>query len=273
MRAAVANAHAVDDDGAHLAVKHLVGARDFFFQSSGDRHHFESRSGFINIAYGVVLQGLGSNFLTVIWIECGAIGERQDFAGMWILDDHRTGNGFGLLHAALEFAFGDGLDVFVDGQDEILAGIWLLLDTSKPALAGVDGDHQTSGLALQLRIELTLEAAQSLIVGANIAEDLGGQLALGIETLGLLLKVDSLKIQRPYALGHLRIRLARYPAKRLVGPAIGEHHSRIILRDPRNQADSIGEVGRLRRHDECRIDLDRHCQLTPRAIVDNPAFR
>ena len=38
---AVANAHAVDDDGAHLAVEHFLGGGDFFFEASGDGDHFE----------------------------------------------------------------------------------------------------------------------------------------------------------------------------------------------------------------------------------------
>ena len=53
------------------------------------------------------------------------------------------------FHAALEFAFGDGLNILIDGEDEIVAGRRLLLHAREPALAGVDGDHQLAGLALQ----------------------------------------------------------------------------------------------------------------------------
>ena len=63
-------------------------------------------------------------------------------------------------------------------------------------LAGIDRDHQLAGLALQLLIELALQAAQALIVGADIAEHLRRQFTLGIKTLGLFLKVDALQIQR-----------------------------------------------------------------------------
>src|ERR1700733_1822560 len=83
----------------------------------------------------------------------------------------------------------------------------------------------------------------------------------------------ALEIQRPYALDYLRIRLARDPAERLVDTTIGQHHPRIILRDPRNQAHRIRQVGSLRRHNERRIHPDRHRQLAPCAIVDDAAFR
>ena len=51
---AVADAHAVDDDRAHLAVEHFVGASDFFFQAGGDGHHLEGRAGLVDVADGAV---------------------------------------------------------------------------------------------------------------------------------------------------------------------------------------------------------------------------
>ena len=100
----------------------------------------------------MVFQGLRLDFLAVIWIECGAIREGENLSGVGIFDNNGTRDGFGFFHAALEFAFGDGLDILVDGEDEVVAGLGLLLDAGEPALAGVDGDHQLAGLALELEL-------------------------------------------------------------------------------------------------------------------------
>ncbi len=81
--------------------------------------------------------------------------------------------------AAIELAFGDVLDVLVDSEDEVVAGFGLFFNAGKTSLARVDGDHQLAGLALQLPVELALEAAETLIVGADVSENLCGQLTLG----------------------------------------------------------------------------------------------
>src|SRR5208283_4798726 len=127
--------------------------------------------------------------------------------------------------------------------------------------------------APQLLVELPLQAAQTLIVGANITQDLRRQFALGIKALGFFLKVDALQIQRTDALNHFRIGLACHPAESLVSTAVRQHNSRIVLSNACNQADGISEIGSFRRHDERRVHLDRHRQFTPRAIVDDAALR
>ena len=229
VRLAVADAHAVDDDRAHLAVEHFVGAGHFFFEPGGNGHHLEGRAGLVDVADGVVFQAFGPDFFAIVRIESGAIGERQDFAGVGIFHDHRAGDGFRLFHAALEFALGDVLDVLVDGEDEIFAWLRLLFDAGEPALAGVDGDHQLAGLALKFRIELALEAAQALIFGADIAQHLGGQFALWVETLGLFLKVDALQVEGADAVGGFGVGFAGDPAKSFVGLAVGQDHARVVF--------------------------------------------
>ena len=273
MRPAVAYAHAIDDDRSHLAVKHFVRSRNLLFQAGGDRHHLEGRAGLVDVADGAVFQGLVLNFLSNIRIECGPVGERQNLAGVRIFHDRRAGDGVGLFHPALQFPFGNVLNVLIDGEDNAVAGFRLLFDTGKPALARVDGNHQLAGLALELLVELSLQAAQPLIVGANVAQNLRRQFALGIKALGFFLVVDALQIQRPDALNRFRIGLACHPAKGLVGAAVGQHDARILLSDARNQADGISEIGGFRGHHERRVHLDGHRQLTPSAIVDNAALR
>src|SRR5208282_787978 len=246
MRPAVADAHAIDDNRSHLAVKHFVRSRNLLFQSGGDSHHLESRSGLVNIAHGAIFQSVVLNFLPNIRIECGPVGERQNLAGVRILHDRRAGNGVRLFHPALQFPFGNVLDVLIDGEDDAIAGFGLLFHTGKPALARVDRNHQLAGLALQLLVELSLQAAQALIVGANVAQNLRRQFSLGIKALGFLLVVDTLQIQRADALNRFGVGLARHPAKGLVRAAVSEHNARIVLRNARYQADSIGQVGSFR---------------------------
>src|SRR5208337_4694514 len=156
VRPAVAYAHAIDDNRSHLAVEHFVGARYFFFQAGGDGHHLESRAGFVHVADGAVFESFVFNFLPNIRIECGPVGERKNLAGAGIFHDRRAGNGVRLFHPALQFPFGDVLDVLIDGEDDAIAGFGLLFHTGKPALARVDRNHQLAGLALQLLVELSL---------------------------------------------------------------------------------------------------------------------
>ena len=65
------------------------------------------------------------------------------------------------MNRLVELFFGNVLDVFVDGQDEILARFGLGLDIGEPLFAGVDGDEHLAGLAPELLVELMLDAAQA----------------------------------------------------------------------------------------------------------------
>src|SRR5260370_4303899 len=273
VRSAVADAHAVDDDRSHLAVEHFVGARDLLFQSGPDSDHFEGRTGLVDVADRAVFQGLVANFLPNIGIECGPVGERQNLSGVRVFHDHRAGYGVRLLHPAVEFAFGDVLDVLIDSKGDAVAGLGLLFNTGKPALARVHGNHQLSGLALQLLGELPLQPAQSLIVSANVAQNLRRQFTFWIEALGLFLEVDPLQVQRADTFNHFRISLTRHPAEGLVGAAVSEDDAGIVFRDARNQADGVGKIGSFRGHHEGRVHLNGHGQLTPSPIVDDAALR
>src|ERR1700722_9379436 len=128
----------------------------------------------------------------------------------------------GFFHSKFEFAFGDVLDILIDGKNNAVASFRLFFNAGKPALAGIHRDHQLSGLAFELLVELTLESAQPLVVGTDIAQDLGRQFTLRIKALGLFLKVDALEIERSDAINDFSISLARHPAK-LVGAAVSEH--------------------------------------------------
>ena len=234
MRLAVADAHAIDHDRSHLAIEHFIGARDFLFQSGRNSHHLESRSRLVDVANRAVFQGLVANLLPNIGIERRPVGERQNLAGVRIFHDHGARDGVRFLHPALKFAFGDVLNILIDSKDDAVAGFGLLFNAGKPALARVDGNHQLAGLALQLLIELPLQAAQSLIVGANVPQNLRSQFTFRIKPLRFFLVVDALQIQRTDALNDFGVGLSRHPAEGLVSAAIGEHDTGIVFRDARN---------------------------------------
>ena len=250
MRLAISNAHAINDDRSHLAVKHLIRTRDLFFQSGGECHHLESGARLVNVAHRPVFERFVLNFLANVGIESGAVRQRQDFAGVRIFHDHRTSDSMALFHAALQFTLGNVLNVLINSEHDAIARLRFLFNAGKPALARVDGNHQLTRLALQLLIELPLQSAQSLIVGAHIAKNLCRQFTLGIKPLRFFLKVNALQVQRPNTLDGFGVGLSRHPTKCLVPAAVGEHNPWILFRYARDQAYGISEVGSFRRHHE-----------------------
>src|SRR5216684_2098569 len=197
----------------------FVRPRDFLFQSGRNGHHLESRPRLVDVANRAVFQSLVANLLPNIRIERGPVRESQNLAGVGIFHDHRARDGVRLFHPAFEFPLGDVLNVLIDGEHDTVAGFGLLFNTGKPALARVDGNHQLAGLALQLLVELPLQAAQSLIVGANVPQNLRRQLTFWIKTLRFFLVVDALQIKLTDALDHFGVGPSRHPAESPASPA------------------------------------------------------
>ena len=73
MGLAVADAHAVDDDRAHLAVEHFVGAGDFFFEAGGDGNHLEGRAGLVDVADRVVFERSGRISFRLLGLKVGRL--------------------------------------------------------------------------------------------------------------------------------------------------------------------------------------------------------
>src|SRR5581483_7456068 len=96
-------------------------------------------------------------------------------------------------------------------------------------------DQHPAGLATQFVVVLALDAAQALIIHADVAKHLRGQLSLRIEALGFLLEIDALQVQRLDTLRGFYAGFARYPAKRARGLALRENFTRILFRDARDQ--------------------------------------
>src|SRR5207245_80242 len=111
MRFAVADAHAVDHDRPHLAVKDFVRAGQLLFEGGGNSYQLDSRTWLIDITDSPRLQSLSLHSPLTIRIESGPVGECQNLAGARIFDNHRARDGVSAVNCLLQFPFRDVLDV------------------------------------------------------------------------------------------------------------------------------------------------------------------
>src|SRR5581483_1832325 len=160
----------------------------------------------------------------------------------------------------LKFAFSYVLNVLVDCQDTILAGIWLFFDTVEISPASIDLDQHPSGLAPQFFVKLALDAAQFFIVHPDIAKYLGSELALGIEALRFLFEIDFFQVQRFDAFGSFRAGFARHPVEGSGSFASRQHFAWVIFGDVGNQGNRLRQVGDFGGDGEAGVYADRHGQ-------------
>ena len=102
---------------------------------------------------------------------------------------------------------------FVDGEDQVFASLRPPLHTAKPFTASIHRNEHLPGLAAQPRIEAALDSAQAFIIQTHVTKHLCRELALGIKTLRLLLKINSLQVEGADTVGGAGINLAGDPAK------------------------------------------------------------
>ena len=125
---------------------------------------------------------------------------------------------------------------------------------------------------MEFPIELALQPAQTLVVSADITQNLRRKFTLRVKTLGFFLKVDALQVHRLDALDHFHIGFTRNPAKRLSGAAVGEDDPGIVPGDAGNQTNGVGQIGDFGRNSEGRVHLDRHGQFASGAVEDDAAL-
>ncbi len=143
------NGAAVEGDGAALAIDHVIGLDDMLVDGRGVRHQLERRSRLIDIAHRVIAQKRGSGVPEIIGIEGRPDRQRENLAGVHILNDHRPVIRFGALHRSVERFLGDELDVFVDRENEIFARLWLALGRPHHVAARIDRCVHAARLAMQ----------------------------------------------------------------------------------------------------------------------------
>ena len=177
--------------------KSSSGRVSFSSSAAGNGDQLEGRAWLVDVADRVIFQFLRRDLAGQVGIERRPVGQRQDFSGLRILHNDGARLGMGLLHRRFQFAFRDVLDFLVDGQNDILARIGLLLDAAKPFAAGVHRDQHAAGFAAQFVIIRAFDSAQAFVVHAHIAEHLRCQLAFGIKALGFFLEIDAAQIHAP----------------------------------------------------------------------------
>src|SRR5437588_9363089 len=178
----------------------------------------------------------------------------------------------GFLHRRFQFPLGDILDLLVNGEDNVFAGIGLPLDLIEVLPAGIHLDQHASGLAAQLFVVFTLDATEAFVVHPDVAQHLGGEFALGVETLRLFLEVDALEIKPLDTLRNFRIGLACDPAKRARSLALGQDFARIFFRYASDEGNRLCQVRNFCGNGESRVYIDGHREFAARPVVDDAAL-
>ncbi len=113
----------------------------------------------------------------------------------------------------IESALGHELNIFVDGENQILPRVRLALLAIQYVPASIERGEHAAGNAVQIAVELALHSSQTVVIGAHVSQHLGGELAVGIEALEFLLEIHALEIQRFHPRDLRRIKLARDPGE------------------------------------------------------------
>ena len=173
---------------------------------------------------------------------------------------------------------GQELHVLVDGEDQVLPRLWLALAGTQDFAARIHGGEHAAGGAMQLAVELLLDAAEAVVVDADIAQHLRGDFVVGVEALELFLEVDAFESEGPDARRSFRRDAARDPGKTVPG---GEPRGNLLLSGLRIVGVSVDEGGEgVRRgllvvdlggHRVDGVGLDGHGQLTEVAVIEDAA--
>jgi len=117
------------------------------------------------------------------------------------------------------------------------------------------------------------------VVGADVAEDLGGEIVVGVEALELFLDVNTAEVELADAVGGVGIEAAADPGEVAGGVEAGEDlrlRGEVILRVG---VDDLGEelrgvgavVAELGGDGVDRVDEDGHAELAEVAVVEDAA--
>ncbi len=88
-----------------------------------------------------------------------------------------------------------------------------MFDRAEHMTARVHGSQNAAGNAMQAGIEFLLEAAEAVVVDADVAEYLGGDLVVWIEALKFFLEVNALEVEGADARSHFGLDAAGDPGK------------------------------------------------------------
>ena len=182
-------------------------------ERGGIGDQLEDGARLIDVAHGVVFEQRRRGVAKVVGVEGGANGERENLAGVHVLHDDGAVVGVLFLHHVIECSLGHELNVFVDGELEILSGVGLVFDGTEDMAARVNRREYASGRAMEARVEFLFKASQAVVVDTDVAQRLRGDLAVGIKALEFFLEVNAFEIEGADPRGDLGRHAARDPGK------------------------------------------------------------
>ena len=81
-------------------------------------------------------------------------------------------SGLTLRHRMIQRALRHELDVFVDGEHQVVAGLRLARFAAQHMPLGIERGQHVSGRPVQVVIEAALQPTQAVVVGAHVAQHL-----------------------------------------------------------------------------------------------------
>ncbi len=109
------------------AIDHVIGLGDGLIHGRRIGDELEDGARLIHVADRVVAQHIGRGMANLIRVEGRTNGEGQDLSRMNVLHDHGAVERLRFLHGVIERALGHELNVFIDGENEILPGFGIAL--------------------------------------------------------------------------------------------------------------------------------------------------
>ena len=178
-----------------------------------------------------------------------------------------------LVHRGGQFPLGDVLDIFVQGQDQVLSRLRRAAGAAQPVLLGIGFNQQLARPAPNGLFVAQLHAGQPVVVHAYVAEHVRRQLPLGIKPLVFLLGVDALQIQLAdagrFPVGDLALDPTEEPVSLELPPQIPFPH----VQHRRQKLGGGFGIGNLAGNRENRVHLHAHRQRVEVAVVNNAPHR
>ncbi len=184
-----------EPDHARIGVDRIGWCQQLLLERGGGGDDLERRAGLVQILDGPVAAFLVADIPVRVGIEGRVAGEREDFAAGRIHHDRGTSLRAGLVDAGLQLALGDVLQVLVDGQLEVGARGRRPLDPAECVALGVGLNEHRARVSFDQIVIRRLDAREAGVVDADVAEQVRGQLLVGVEAPVFLHETDAFELQ------------------------------------------------------------------------------
>ena len=187
-----------DPDVAGADVEHFVAFDGVFLERRRRGDDLEGRPGLVDVLDGPVAPLRRRRRGKCVGVERGLAGERQDFAAARVEHHDRPGVRIVGPDPGPELALDDVLQVLVDGQLDGRAGRRRPVDAAERPVTRIRVYQGLPGVARDLGIVGRFDPAQSLVVDADVTDDMRGQLAVGVVAAILGEESDAVQSQGGY---------------------------------------------------------------------------